>query len=413
MYIELHILQNFAPSNLNRSDTGSPKDCEFGGYRRGRISSQCLKRAMRDAFKQQCLFSEEAADKLAVRTKRLIEEVSKRLVDLDATGGRAQDDARRVVETAAGGVGLKMKDSVKTQYLLFLGKDEISEVAKVCDQHYDALLAAGTTQPVAGTGTEGGKKVSAKEQKKDAKKLVSPEVSKAFESALNGGKAADLALFGRMLADLPHKNIDAASQVAHALSTNKISMEFDFYTAVDDLKPEDTEGADMLGTIEFNSACFYRYLNVDTEQLKKNLQADAELTDETIGAFVRAAIAAVPTGKQNSHAAQQRPSFIFAVARRGNRCSLANAFVKPVAPDAKNDLVGKSIGELARHYGELTGVYGEADVIDKCFVALGANDYDSLTDARVESVDQLVTRMRAAAQQNGGDDGSNNSPQGA
>jgi CRISPR system Cascade subunit CasC len=47
MFIELHILQNFAPSNLNRSDTGAPKDCEFGGHRRARISSQCLKRAIR------------------------------------------------------------------------------------------------------------------------------------------------------------------------------------------------------------------------------------------------------------------------------------------------------------------------------------------------------------------------------
>ena len=42
MFVEIHILQNFAPSNLNRDDTGMPKDCEFGGYRRARISSQCF-----------------------------------------------------------------------------------------------------------------------------------------------------------------------------------------------------------------------------------------------------------------------------------------------------------------------------------------------------------------------------------
>ena len=36
MFIEIHTIQNFAPSNLNRDDTGSPKECEFGGHRRAR-----------------------------------------------------------------------------------------------------------------------------------------------------------------------------------------------------------------------------------------------------------------------------------------------------------------------------------------------------------------------------------------
>ena len=47
MFIELHILQSFGPSNLNRDEDGNPKDCEFGGVRRARISSQCLKHAIR------------------------------------------------------------------------------------------------------------------------------------------------------------------------------------------------------------------------------------------------------------------------------------------------------------------------------------------------------------------------------
>ena len=52
MIIELHMLQNFAPSCLNRDDTNSPKECEFGGYRRARISSQCIKRAIRFTGKE-------------------------------------------------------------------------------------------------------------------------------------------------------------------------------------------------------------------------------------------------------------------------------------------------------------------------------------------------------------------------
>src|SRR5918912_1293514 len=99
-----------------------------------------------------------------------------------------------------------------------------------------------------------------------------------------------------MLADLPERNSDAACQVAHALSTNKVAMEMDYYTAVDDLKPDDTMGADMIGTVEFNSSCFYRYANVDLGQLERNLQNDQELARRTVEAFLRAAVEAIPTG---------------------------------------------------------------------------------------------------------------------
>src|ERR1700726_3904869 len=76
MFIEIHAIQNFAPSNLNRDDTGSPKDCEFGGHRRARVSSQCLKRAVREAFRRDQLLPK---DRLARRTKRFVEEAVKRL----------------------------------------------------------------------------------------------------------------------------------------------------------------------------------------------------------------------------------------------------------------------------------------------------------------------------------------------
>src|SRR5262249_17743101 len=131
-----------------------------------------------------------------------------------------------------------------------------------------------------------GKKKTAKEKKKEARQAVPPELTAAAQGLLDGGKAADLGLFGRMLADLPDPNIDAACQMAHALSTNKVNVEFDFYTAVDDLKPEDTAGADMMGTVEFNSSCFYRYVNIDLEQLRINLQGDDDLARKTVGALL-------------------------------------------------------------------------------------------------------------------------------
>lgn len=382
MIIELHILQNFAPSNLNRDDTGSPKDCEFGGYRRARISSQCFKRAMRQAFKEQKLIDEA---NLAARTKRLVDEVAGRLEEK----GKTEDEARRVVEAILNGVKLTVKDDSKTQYLLFLGVEEIQAIADLCIQHWNALAAIASAPAVEEGSARRGR---SRDMKKAGAEAVPAEVRKALLEVLNGGRAADLALFGRMLADLPEKNIDAASQVAHAISTNKVSMEFDFYTAVDDLRPEDTQGSDMLGTVEFNSACFYRYANVDVEQLKTNLD-DEELTHKTIAAFIRAAVTAVPSGKQNSMAAQNPPSFVMVVARDAGLWSLANAFVKPVRPTHDGDLIENSIKTLDEYWGQLVTMYGDEQIRDKWVASLTQNGLTHLKHDKVNSIGEIINNV--------------------
>ena len=381
MILELHLIQNFAPSNLNRSDTGSPKDCTFGGFRRARISSQCFKRAMREHFRSN--FASQA--NLAERSTRLVEEISKQLV----ANGKDETEAKGIVETALSGVGLKMsaKDATKTQYLLFLGREESKAVADVCLENYDALLA------VAPQTVEEG--ATAKQAKKAAKGAVPPEISKALQKVLDGGKASDLALFGRMLADLPDKNRDASSQVAHAISTHKVGMEFDFFTAVDDLKPEDTSGSDHLGTVEFNSACFYRYLNVDVTELQKNLQGDKDLTKATVEAFIKSAIEAIPTGKQNSFATHEKPNFVLAVVRDAGMCSLANAFEKPAKANQVKGLVEDSIEKFAEHWESVSGVYGD-DAKAKNLIKTTNVDLKGLKDADSGNVNTLISNTMNA-----------------
>jgi len=392
MLIELHIIQNFAPSNLNRSDTGSPKDCEFGGVHRARISSQCFKRAMRDYFKADPLFATAHKDKLATRTKRLLDTV----VAILREKGRDETEARRVVENALNGVKLTLKEDDKTQYLLFLGQQEIAAIADSCERYFADLLGVALPEAQSQNEQIRARRSSARDTKRAGKDAVPKEIRDAFEKALDGGKAADLALFGRMLADLPQKNIDAATQVAHAISTHKTGIEFDFYTAVDDIRPEDTEGADMLGTVEFNSACFYRYANIDIGQLQKNLDNDAELTRATIEAFIRAAIAAIPTGKQNSMAAQNPPSFVLAVVRESELWSLANAFVKPVRPTTESDVVETSIRRLDQYWQQLTTVYGDEQIKEKAYINLSGEDLPNLNGARVEGVKKLIETISAA-----------------
>lgn len=351
MIVELHVLQNVAPANLNRDDTGSPKDAIFGGYRRARVSSQAWKRAVRTTFDQDNLLPK---DQLAVRTKRVVDAIEARLMTVE---GRSPQMAEKVAKALFDGIQIQADQDGEgepwlTQYLLYLGTDEITRLAALADKHWDTLAGAIAT-------AEGG---GGRRAKKDARASIPDDVQKATVAVLNGGKAADLALFGRMLADLPSRNIDGAAQVAHAISTHAVEFEFDFYTAVDDLNPEEDTGAGMLGTVEFNSATFYRYTNVDLGQLTRNLQGDHELAMATLRAYAQAFLTALPTGKQNSFAAQNPASFAVAVVREHGRWSLTNAFVEPV-PLRQGDLLGLSIVALSDYWTRLTRLYGSDGIV--------------------------------------------------
>ena len=164
MLIDLHVIQNIAPANLNRDDTGAPKDAIFGGYRRARVSSQAWKRAIRSAFTTDGLLP---ADQLAVRTKRVVNE----LVDLLMADDRSVEQREAVVVAMLGGIGLTAerqgegdKAEYLTQYLLYVGRDEIEKLAAVANSHWDALAK---DNPAASTET-------GKARKKASKGAITP-----------------------------------------------------------------------------------------------------------------------------------------------------------------------------------------------------------------------------------------------
>ena len=344
--VEVHALQNFAPSNLNRDDTGAPKDAFFGGTRRARVSSQCLKRSIRRHFASLVEQKVLATDDVAVRTKRVLEALTKSLVAQGHDEAEAEEKARLTLAA----MELSVKEDGKSEYLLFLGKREISGIARIISEKWDSVTA------FAKAPTEGKKPGKAKKQ---AAQSADPELKKALEKVFNGGKAVDVALFGRMLADMPEKNQDAACQVAHAISTHAVEREFDFYTAVDDLKPEDTAGADMMGTVEFNAACFYRYAVVDWDKLVDNLQGDKELAAKGLRAFLEGFVVAEPTGKQNTFAAHNPPEFVAVSVRRNTAPrNLANAFETAVRVKKDESLTRKSAEELAKKAEALQAAFG-------------------------------------------------------
>ncbi|WP_349572029.1 type I-E CRISPR-associated protein Cas7/Cse4/CasC [Azotobacter salinestris] len=336
LFIEFHLIQNFAPSNLNRDDTGAPKDALFGGHRRARVSSQCFKRAIRLATREHQLVAPEFR---GVRTRKL------KTLLLERLAGRDPLEAQGRIATALAAAGLKLKDDGRTEYLLFLGEAEIAGFAELIEQHWDELAAAPASD--------------AKKGKKEARANAPAEVVKRARSLLDGGKAVDVALFGRMLADLPEVNREAACQVAHAISTHRVEREFDYFTAVDDRGDPGETGAGMIGQVEFNSATLYRYAVVDARKLLGNLQGDRELTLAALEAFTQAMVRAIPSGKQNSFAAHNLPGFVGICLRHGGPLSLANAFEQPVSPRADSSLSQQSVERLAAHEERLAAVYAD------------------------------------------------------
>ncbi len=372
MYIELHLIQNFAPANLNRDDTNNPKDCEFGGVRRARISSQCIKRAIRNSP----VFAETTGVEVGQRTKRVIKRLRDRLIPPEKPEaaikpiGEVDVILPAFVTAFLSKLDSKSdKDDLRTAVLLYLSEAEIKGVS-------DKLLANWVEL--------------ADEKKRPATaERLAKELVKEYKDRTS---APDIALFGRMLAEKPELNLDAACQVAHALSTHRVTMEMDFYTAVDDLNPDDTAGASMMGFIGYNSACFYRYARLDWEQLVKNLGADSDLALRTVEGFLRAAVEAIPTGKQTGFAAQNPPSFLLAVVRAGGAAwSLANAFEKPVRAGRDSGLVAPSVKALDSYWGRLAAVYGTKSIVATAALALDDDlELTALKGAQAKNLDAWV-----------------------
>lgn len=380
--VELHAVQNFAPSNLNRDDNNSPKDCEFGGARRARISSQCIKRAIRTSQ----VFKDTVQVDIGTRTNWLARWLAEPLKGK----GKSEGDALAIAIAFAKAYAGKMndKDPNKTAVLLYVSAEERFEIVKQLSTQWVKVLAEIRTPA---QEKEGDKKATGKKKAKDKDTVLSGIVDALIEMTKHHTSAPDIALFGRMLADKPITNLDAACQVAHALSTHAIEMEQDYFTAVDDLSKDEETGAGMINVTGFNSACFYRYARIDWDQLCDNLNQDAALARKAIDGFMRGVVEVVPSGKQNAFAAFNAPSFLLAVVRqKGPAWSLANAFEKPVhAGRDLPGLVGPSVKKLDAYWARLLHAYGEDSV--KAIAAFALDD--ELTNA-AEKFPNLLAHQR-------------------
>jgi CRISPR system Cascade subunit CasC len=281
---------------------------------------------------------------LGVRTKRVVKVLADRIVERN--GDIAPEDAAALAESVLSkGAGIALdkprakkgtdedasNDDVlkESKYLLFLGNRQYDRLADLAVEAY----------------SQGNTDDAIKSDKKRIKKIVADDT------------AVDIALFGRMVADDTDLNVDAATQVAHAISVQAIEPESDFFTAVDDLKKNSVDegdaGAAMMGDVEFNAATFYRYANVDANRLNDTL-GDVQASAKAVAAFVQSFVSSIPTGKINSFAHATLPELVLITVRDTQAVNLVGAFERPVEPDyvqhATEALV-KREQELERAYG--------------------------------------------------------------
>ncbi|MCC6550545.1 MAG: type I-E CRISPR-associated protein Cas7/Cse4/CasC [Ignavibacteriaceae bacterium] len=426
MIIELHLLQNVAPSCLNRDDANAPKDCEFGGYRRARISSQCIKRSVREEFKNTLpartgVRTKKAASHLAelltpVFQERSLEEITRLAITItqayfvkkekdDKKSKKGKDDVIMNEVNSESVDEQGESDSKAENNSGVAKKDKKKELSEISDvlYFYDLTEFESIVEEVANKREVFLEILNESDKVKGKKKNDNQEWKKIIQKIKPKPNALDIALFGRMMASFPDKNVDGSCQVAHAISTNRASMEFDFYTAVDDLQKNDESGAGMMGTVGFNSSCFYRYSVIHLDRLKENLKNNMDAVKEAVNAYIQASFTAMPTGKQNSFAAHNLPSFAFVAIRESNTpWSLANAFEKPVKPTQQKGLVANSVKELNSHWASLNSIYNSRLGLKAGYMFalptpdLDESDYSALSGYKTESLDTLLSGIDSA-----------------
>ena len=345
-YVDIHIVQTVPPSNMNRDDAGSPKQAIYGGARRARVSSQAWKRATRTAFAEHV-----PTGQLATRTKRISSLLADRLAD--RTG---LDDEQATRISTALLAPLKIKPGKKandTAYLLFFGRPQLERLADLVADRATELADL------------------------DDEKLGQELKDMPVKEVLGEGHPLDVALFGRMVADIPGLNVDAATQVAHAISTHAVEIEFDYFTAVDDENTEDS-GAGMIGTVEFNSATLYRFATVGMHQLADNLGGDIEAAVVALEVFLSAFTRSMPTGHQNTFAHRTLPGLVSVAIRDDQPVNLVSAFESPVR--AASGIAAESAARLVTEMRNTNELWGLTPVqVASTYTPTGDQTADSAT----------------------------------
>lgn len=326
-FTQIHLLTSYPPANLNRDDQGRPKTAKMGGFDRLRVSSQSLKRAWRTSD----LFRQALSEHVGTRTKLLGVMAYEKLV----TGGVKEKPAKEWAQKIAGVFGA-LKKAKEKDSLVDLEIEQLVHVSPSEVQIIEDLVAT---------------LISENRAPEDAE----------LDLLRKHGQSADIAMFGRMLASSPAYNVEAACQVAHAISVHPVVIEDDYFTAVDDLNDgSEDAGAAHIGETGFAAGLFYSYICINRALLVDNLGGDEELAQKSIKALIEAAVKVPPNGKQNSFGSRAYASYVLAEKGDQQPRSLSVAFLKPVTSQGieGTDFGTAAVDALTTQRNNMNAVYG-------------------------------------------------------
>lgn len=370
-HLELHILQSVPVSCLNRDDLNSPKTAIFGGVQRARVSSQCWKRAIREMAKEEMpnLFKGN-------RTRRMVFALKEKLVSMgmkESVSVTISEQVASIVETLD-----KKKDAdgyLKIKTLMFFSEAEYAAIAKEIVSSEEVKQATKLLETALQKQDEEGKNNAIKAM---GKTLEKGTIAKAIKSA-KLKDAADIALFGRMVASDHSLVIDGASMFSHAISTHKADNEIDFFAAIDDLQLIEDSGAGHTSTLEFNSATYYRFTALNLEMLANDSHLKELPIDErkkVVRTFIKSTLMAMPNARKNSMNGNTLPGYVICIIReKGHPIQLINAFEKPVFE--KNGIFEKSVERLKDEYKKLKETW---NLDEKAFIAMPETSLKELLD---------------------------------
>ncbi|TWJ18389.1 type I-E CRISPR-associated protein Cas7/Cse4/CasC [Geobacter argillaceus] len=402
-HLELHIIQSVPVACLNRDDLNSPKTAIFGGVQRARVSSQSWKRAIREMAKE--IANEEKSDLFSGdRTRRMVYTLSTRLVErgiFSKVATAIAEQVADVIETLDSKVDSEGYKKIKT--IMFFSKAEYDAIA-------DAIATSdevkNSVEALEKAATDGNDKDKEKVLKAMGKILEKGAISKVIKSA-QLKDAADIALFGRMVANDPSLKVDGAAMFAHILSTHKADNEIDFFAAVDDLN-KDEAGAGMTSTLEFNSATYYRFAALNLDELAKDdhlgdvvedgkTVRSTETRKQVVKTFLKATIQAIPSARKTTMNGNTLPVYVLGIVReKGHPIQLVNAFESPVRPSMKGFAV-ESINRMNLEYADLKETWGIDSAFAKAVVKSGLKEQVKENLGKIEtcSFDVLIDGMVA------------------
>ena len=360
-HIELHILQSVPVTCLNRDDLGSPKTAFFGGVQRARVSSQSWKRAIREYAHEICPYFE------GKRSRLIIEPLKDELVSLSFGEGDALVAAKKIAEVICKlDVDAEKKSGVlRVKTIHFTSQGELKAIASKFSDELNGLDDKHIFQNYCARLSE--LETASSEKKKGIQKEITAfgkSLNPIFKKAVTTiGKtvlkdAADISLFGRMVANDHSLTIEGAAMFNHPISTHKVDNELDFFAAVDDWQKEGESGAGMTGTLEFNSSVYYRFAALNLGMLADKAHLSSMTVDErkeVVSAFIQATLEAVPgmtesnSGRKNSMNGYTRPAYVLGIVRdKGHPVQLINAFEEPVWTGAGKGIMNASIDKLKK-----------------------------------------------------------------